>query len=94
MSGDDDQPLLITTSKIQGQLNGLSKEMKEMAASTVTLVKAITSKDNVTTQSGSDGITDSQTVPENPMDPRRAQDTKLVNEGDGHVDQKADDSST
>ena len=49
------------TSEIQGQFNGLSKEMKEMAASITTLVKAITPKDNAAAQSGSDGITDPQT---------------------------------
>ena len=41
MSGDDDQPPRIMTSEVQGQLDGLSKEIKEMAASITTLVKAI-----------------------------------------------------
>ena len=39
---DNNQPLPITTSEVQGQLDGLSKEMKEMAASVAMLVKAIT----------------------------------------------------
>ena len=94
MSGDDNQPLPIMTSEVQGQLDGLSKEMKEMAASIATLVKAITPKDNATTQSDSDGIMDSQTVSENVTDPRRAQDTELVKEDDSHADHEADDSST
>ena len=42
MSGDDDQLPSIMTSEVQGQLDGLSKEIKEMAASIATLVKAIT----------------------------------------------------
>ena len=37
---------------------------------------------------------DPQTVPENVTDPRRAQDTKSVKEGDGHADHEANDSST
>ena len=97
MSGDDNQPSPIITSEVQGQLDGLSKEMKAMkvmAASITTLVKAITPKDNTTTQSGSDGVMDPQTVPENLTDSRRAQGTELVKEGDGHADHKADDSST
>ena len=65
-----------------------------MAASIATLVKAITPKDNTTAQSGSDCIMDPQTVPENVMDPRRAQNTKLVKEDDGHADHEVDDSST
>ena len=40
MSGDNDQPPWIMTSEVQGQLDGLSKEIKEMAASITTLVKA------------------------------------------------------
>ena len=58
MSVDTDQLLSITTSKVQVQLNELTKEMKGMAASIIMLVKAITPKDNATAQSGSDGITD------------------------------------
>ena len=58
MSGDDDQPPPIMTSEVQGQFDGMSKEMKKMAASITTLVKAITPKDNATAQSGSDGIMD------------------------------------
>ena len=72
LSSDDDQPPPITTSEVQAQLDGLSKEMKEMAASIATLVKAITPKDNAAAQSGSDGIMDSQIIPENATDPRRA----------------------
>ena len=94
MSDDDDQPPLITTSEVQGQLDGLLKGMKKMGASITTPVKAITLKDNAATQSGSDGVMDPQTVPENATDPRRAQDTESVKEGDGHVDHEADDSST
>ena len=80
MSGDDDQPSPITTSgEVQGQLDGLSKELKELAASIAMLVKAITPKDNAAAaQSGSDGIMDPQTVPEDVTDPRRAQDTESV----------------
>ena len=71
MSGDDDQPPLIMTSEVQGQLDGLSKEIKEMAAFIATLVKATPPKDNAATQSGSDGIMDPQMVPDNVTDPRR-----------------------
>ena len=57
-------------------------------------MKAITPKDNAATQSGSDGVTDPQTVPNN-MDPIRAQDTDLtMKKGDGHLDHKVDASST
>ena len=94
MSGNDDQPLLIMTSEVQGQFHELSKEMKEMAASITMLVKTITPKDNTTVQSGSDGVMDPQMFPENVTDPTRAQDTKLVKEGDSYADHKADDSST
>ena len=90
MYGDDDQPPPITSSEVQGQLDGLSKEIKEMAASIATLVKAITPKDNATTQSGSNGITDPQMVPEGAMDPRRTQDIESVKEGDSHLDHKDD----
>ena len=94
MSGDNDQPPPITSSEVQGQLDGSSKEMKEMAASIATLVKAIMPKDNATTQSSCDGVTDPQTVPNN-MDPIRAQDTNpAVKEGDGHLDYEVDTSST
>ena len=51
MSGTD-QPLPITTSEAQGQLDELSKEMKEMAALIATLVKAITPQNNVAAQTG------------------------------------------
>ena len=68
--------------------------MKEIVASIATLVKAIMPKDNAATQSGSDGATDPQTVPNN-MNPIRAQDTDLsVQEGDGRLDHEVDASST
>ena len=79
MSGDDDQPPRIMTSEVQGQLDGLSKEIKEMAASITTLVKAIRTMSAA--QSGLDGIMDPQMVPDNVTDPRRAQDTESVKEG-------------
>ena len=85
MSGDDDQPPLIMSCEVQGQLDGLSKEMKEIAASIAMLLKAITPKDNPTAQSGSNGITDPQMVPESAMDPRRIQDIESVKEGDSHL---------
>ena len=94
MSGDDDQPPPITTSEVQEQLDGQSKEKEEMVASISTLVKAITPKDNAAAQSGSDGIMNPQMVPDIVTDPRRAQDTELVKEGNGYTDHKADYSST
>ena len=53
-----------------------------MAASIAMLVKTINPKDNTAAQSGSDDVMDPQMFPENVTDPTRAQDTKLVKEGD------------
>ena len=93
MSGAD-QPPPITTSEVQGQLDGLLKEIKEMAASIATLVKAITPQNNTATQSGSDGVTDPQMILETATDPKKVQDTKLEKEGNGHIDHDVKDSST
>lgn len=78
----DDQP---ATSGVQGQLDGLLKEMKEMAVSITMLIKAITPQNyNAVTQSDTDDVMDPQTVPNN--DPKRARDTEEEKEGDGCLD--------
>ena len=89
----EDQPPPITTSGFQDQFDGLSKEVKGIAASISTLVKAITPQNNAATQSGADGVPDPQTVPEAGNDPKRAQDTEREKEGDGYLDHNTEGST-
>ena len=94
MSGDKNQPQRASTPEVQAQLKELFKDVKDMAASIATLVRAITPKNNAATQSGSDRISDPQTVPENSTNPRRVYDIESARVGKGYADHEVDGSST
>ena len=94
MSGDKNQPQRASTPEVQAQLKELFKDIKDMAASIATLVRAITPKNNAATQSGSDGISDPQTVHENSTNPRRVYDIESARVCKGYADHEVDGSSS
>ena len=87
---DENQAAMQTSPQVQGQLDDLSKEMKEMAASIATLVKAIT-PNNAVAQSDPSSVADPKTVHEPVVDPIRVTDSGMEREGDNHDNE---DSST
>ena len=90
---DDNQTARPISSDVQSQLTDLSKEMKEMAASISTLVKAIT-PNNAVAQSDPSSVADPETVHEADTDPIRVTASGVEKEGDNHLDRDNDDSST
>jgi len=90
---DDNQTERPISSDIQSQLTDLSKEMKEMAASNSTLVKAIIIN-NAVAQSDPSSIADPEMVHKAGTDPIRVTVSGIKKKGDSHLDRDNDNSST